>query len=131
MCDSNGHPFAKSGGPTLEECSGAAASEVSLPFFGPLLHKQRQIEVCESPPHLNADKHDKRAMAQRSRGSFPEQVNDNAQMSIWTLESRLHLPSLKEGAQKRTVSSEAVPLRPGEAKLEAALEFSGNSHSLF
>lgn len=46
--------------PRLEACSSVAASEVSLPFFGPLLHEQRQIEEYESPLHLNADKHDGR-----------------------------------------------------------------------
>ena len=52
--------FAEPGSPRLEERSSAAASEVSLPFFGPLLHEQRQIEARESPLHLNADKHDER-----------------------------------------------------------------------
>ncbi|KAL0606097.1 UPF0764 protein C16orf89, partial [Plecturocebus cupreus] len=51
---------AVSDNPLCEEFSNAAASEVSLPFFGPLLHKQRQIEAYESPLHLNADKRDKR-----------------------------------------------------------------------
>lgn len=52
--------LAKSSNPICKECSNAVAAEASLPFFGPLLHEQRQIEVCESPPHLNADKHDER-----------------------------------------------------------------------
>lgn len=65
MCHLNltGRPafvFAGSGGPICAEHGHAAASEASLPFFGPLLHEQRQIDACESPPHLNADKHDER-----------------------------------------------------------------------
>lgn len=52
--------FANPGNPICKECGNAAASEASLPFFGPLLHEQRQIEVCESPPHQSADKHDER-----------------------------------------------------------------------
>lgn len=52
--------FAESGSPRLEELSSAGASEASLPFFGPLLHEQRQIKARESPLHLNADKHDGR-----------------------------------------------------------------------
>ena len=65
MCNSNRLGpsvllFAEPGSPRLEERSSAVASEVSLPFFGPLLHEQRQIEARESPLHLNADKHDER-----------------------------------------------------------------------